>query len=149
MEICSLCKASVSSGQEKKRRKKLHGAACKGAREALNAELEDAFSLHVEDFEDTSAANSFLCKSCDGQLNSILDLQSHLSQLKSEAVVYSQDEYLTWDQRSQPQCEVNEVGRRRKGLVANTNIPEDELVIEYMVSKGLIIEYMVSKGLST
>ena len=65
-------------------------------------------------------------------------ISSHLSQLKSEAVVYSQDEYLTWDQRSQPQCEVTEVGRRRRGLIANANIPEDELVIEYMVSKGLI-----------
>ena len=63
-------------------------------------------------------------------------ISSHLSQLKSEAVVYSQDEYLTWDQRSQPQCSVAEVGRRRKGLIANANIPEDELVIEYMVSEG-------------
>ena len=65
-------------------------------------------------------------------------VSSRLSQLKSEAVVYSHDEYLTWDQRSHPQCAVAEVGRRRKGLVANTNIPEDELVIEYMVSKGLM-----------
>ena len=66
-------------------------------------------------------------------------VSSHLSQLKSEAVVYSHDEYLTWDQRSQPQCSVAEVGRRRKGLTANANIPEDELVLEYMVSKGLLI----------
>ena len=76
MEDCCLCKSSVSSGQEKKRRKKLHGAACKGARDALNADLQDALSLHLEDFVDTSAAKSFLCKSFDRTLNNIIELQT-------------------------------------------------------------------------
>ena len=76
MEEFCLCKSSVSSGQEKKRRIKLHGAACKGARDALNADLQDALSLHLEDFVDTSAAKSFLCKSFDGTLNNIIELQT-------------------------------------------------------------------------
>ena len=88
MEDCCLCKSSVSSGQEKKRRKKLHGAACKGARDALNAELQDALSLHLDDFVDTSAANSFLCKSCDGTLDNIIELQNHLSRLRDTVKGY-------------------------------------------------------------
>ena len=80
MEDCCLCKSSVSSGQEKKRRKKLHGAACKGARDALNAELQDALNLHLDDFVDTSAANSVLCKSCDSRLRDTV--KGYISGLK-------------------------------------------------------------------
>ncbi len=53
---------SVSSVEEKKRRKALHGTACTGAREVLNAVAEDATGLHLEDFEDTLAAVCFLCR---------------------------------------------------------------------------------------
>lgn len=33
-------------------------------------------------------------------------------------------------------CSVVEVGRRRKGVVADISIPEDELVVEYKVSSN-------------
>ncbi len=75
---------TVSSVEEKKRRKALYGTACTGAREVLNAVAEDAKGLHLEDFEDTSAAVCFLCRSCDKTLTNILELEERLSHMKEK-----------------------------------------------------------------
>ena len=63
-------------------------------------------------------------------------VSSHLSQLKSEAVVHSHEEYSTIEGRSHPVCSLSEVQRKRKGVVADMGIGEDELVIEYKVRDG-------------
>ena len=65
-----------------------------------------------------------------------LFVSSHLSQLKSEAVVHSHEEYSTIEGRSHPVCSLSEVQRKRKGVVADIGIGEDELVIEYKVRGG-------------
>ena len=88
MEKCCLCKVSVTSVQEKKRRKKLHGNACKETRDALNTELDDAFKMNLVDFKDTSSVNCYICKNCDTLLNNILELQKHLSRLKDTVKGY-------------------------------------------------------------
>ncbi len=82
METCCLCKTSVTSAGEKKRRKKLHGNACKETRDALNAELSDTSSMTIEDFADTTPMNCYICKNCDSLLNKILELKKHLSGLR-------------------------------------------------------------------
>ncbi len=40
--------------------------------------------LHLEDFEDTSAAVCFLCRSCDKTLTNILELEERLSHMKEK-----------------------------------------------------------------
>ncbi len=71
------CKVSVTSVQEKKRRKKLHGNACK-----------ERFKMNLVDFKDTSSVNCYTCKNCDTLLNNILELQKHLSRLKDTVKGY-------------------------------------------------------------
>ena len=88
METCFLCKTSVTSAGEKKRRKKLYGNACKETRDALNAELSDAFSMTIEDFADTTPMNCYICKNCDSLLNKILELKKHLSGLRDTVKGY-------------------------------------------------------------
>lgn len=110
-----MCKASVSSSEEKKRRKKLPGVSCKRARDALNAELEDAFSLHLEDFKDTAGASSYLCRSCDVTLNTIMELQNRLSQLKTRIKGYIM--------RFQPVSTMNVPGKKRTSSLASTASP--------------------------
>ena len=62
-------------------------------------------------------------------------IAGRLSQLKSEVVVYSREEYCTLESRMpHPQCSLGEVQRKRKGVVADVEIGGDELVIEYKVS---------------
>ena len=75
MELCCLCKISLSTKEGKKRRKKLHGQACWKARGALNALLEDELGLGIESFQDTASERSFLCKDCGVKLGRIIDLQ--------------------------------------------------------------------------
>ena len=60
-------------------------------------------------------------------------VSGRLSQLKSEAVVYSHREYTTTETRTHPQAALEEVGHKRKGVIAKASIPEDELVLEYKV----------------
>ena len=67
-------------------------------------------------------------------------VSSRLLQLKSEAVVYSHEEYCTAEARMpHPQCSLSEVARKRKGVVADVGIEEDELVIEYKVCEGVSV----------
>ena len=84
MESCCLCRVSVDSVLEKKRRKKLYGASCQEARQALNIEVKELFGLGLQDFQDTKGENSYLCKKCDSALNTIQTMQSKLSLLRSE-----------------------------------------------------------------
>ena len=81
MESCCLCRVSVDSVLEKKRRKKLYGASCQEARQALNIEVKELFGLGLQDFQDTKGENSYLCKKCDSALNTIQTMQSKLSLL--------------------------------------------------------------------
>lgn len=55
-----------------------------------------------------------------------------MGQLKSEAVVYGLEEFLTRESRgAHPQCFLVEVQRRRKGVATEVGAEEDELVMEY------------------
>ena len=76
-----MCRVSIDSGQDKKRSKKLYGVSCQEARHALNIEL---FGMGLQDFQDTRGENSYLCKKCDSALNTIQNMQSKLSHLRSE-----------------------------------------------------------------
>ena len=72
-------------------------------------------------------------------------LVSRMEQLKSEAVVFTRDEYITSVARPHPQCCLAEVGHGRKGLVAQLGIPQDELVIECKVrrrERGNLSQFM-------
>ena len=59
-------------------------------------------------------------------------LSSRLSQLKTEALVYNKDDYSTIESRKpQPQCCEQQ---KRKGIIADSLLQRDELVMEYKVS---------------
>ena len=60
-------------------------------------------------------------------------LNSRMEQLKSEEVVYSHEEYLTSVARPHPQCVLAEVAHKRKGVLLQVPVPQDELVIECKV----------------
>ncbi len=60
-------------------------------------------------------------------------LVSHMERLKSEEVVYSRDEYLTSVAHHHPQCVVAEVAHKRKGVLLQETLPQDELVMECKV----------------
>jgi hypothetical protein len=60
-----------------------------------------------------------------------------MEQLKSEEVVYSREEYLTTvSHHHHPQCVLAEVAHKRKGILAQEAVPQDELVIECKVRRG-------------
>ena len=58
-----------------------------------------------------------------------------LAQLKSEVVVYEPGEF----SEPRPQCTAADVARHRRGVVADSAVPADELVIEYMVSVCVLV----------
>ena len=60
---------------------------------------------------------------------------TRLEQLKSEAIVYTREEYSTSLARPHLQCCLADVGHRRKGVVAQEGVPQDELVIEWKVKR--------------
>lgn len=60
-------------------------------------------------------------------------LNERREELKSEAVVYTSEEYRTSVVRQHPQCYLADVMPRRKGLVVQEAVPQDELVIECKV----------------
>ena len=49
-------------------------------------------------------------------------------------MVYSHEEYMTSVARPHPQCVLAEVAHKRKGVVLQVPVPQDELVIECKVS---------------
>ena len=66
----------------------------------------------------------------------------HLDRLRSEAVVYTQEEYASGmgphpqhfpDQAQPPQCSIVDVAPCRRGLVVRDPVPQDELVMEFKV----------------
>ncbi len=81
---CSLCKVDLSSEPARKRRKKLHGPACVIARAVLNAELEREGQHSLEDFTDTASADTFICRSCDANLQNISEMELRLAEMKRE-----------------------------------------------------------------
>ena len=58
---------------------------------------------------------------------------SRMDQLKSEEVVYNREEYITSVARPHPQCVLAEVAHKRKGVVVQEPVPQDELVMECKV----------------
>ena len=60
-------------------------------------------------------------------------LVSRMEQLKSEEVVYSREEYLTTMTHPHPRCMLAEVAHKRKGVVLQEPVPQDELVMECKV----------------
>ena len=67
METCCLCKSDVSTGQAKKRRKKLHGTSRNSdeVRSVLIGEVDRKFGVGLEEIAETCSDNSYLCKNCD------------------------------------------------------------------------------------
>lgn len=61
-------------------------------------------------------------------------LVSRMEQLKSEEVVYTREEYMTTVSRPHHQCVLAEVCHRRKGVVLQAPVPQDELVMECKAS---------------
>ena len=60
---------------------------------------------------------------------------SRMEQLKSEEVVYTQEEYTNSVVRPHPQCVLAEVTHKRKGVLLQVSVPQDELVIECKVRR--------------
>ena len=60
-------------------------------------------------------------------------LMSRMEQLKSEEVVYTREEYMTSLAHPHPQCVLAEVAHKRKGVVVQEPVPQDELVMECKV----------------
>ena len=83
-ECCCLCRCLLSSGQAKKRRKKLHGAACNTSRKVLSDLVTRQLDQNLENFVETEGHHSFLCKECDAKLHSVSLLEGQLTQIKNE-----------------------------------------------------------------
>ena len=61
-------------------------------------------------------------------------LMDRMSELKSEAIVYTIEEYTTSVVHHHPQCSLVEVAHHRRGVVVvQEPIPQDELVLECKV----------------
>ena len=86
METCCLCKSDVSTGQAKKRRKKLHGTSRNSdeVRSVLIGEVDRKFGVGLEEIAETCSDNSYLCKNCDIKLHKVSELQHQIKQLKLE-----------------------------------------------------------------
>lgn len=74
---CCLCKSDILTS---KKRKKLHGAKCLAAREALVNEME---GLTLKDFVQTGA-DAYICHHCDKLLTGISTLHAKLSKAKED-----------------------------------------------------------------
>ena len=67
-------RADLSSGLTKKKRKKLHGLACKESRRVLEEEVNETLGLGLDGLVETSL-DSFICKNCDAKLLKISELK--------------------------------------------------------------------------
>ena len=85
---CCLCRSDISTGEAKKRRKKLHGTSrvCEEARSILISEVDRKFGVGhgLEEIAETCSDNSFLCRKCETNLRKVSELQHLTKQLKSE-----------------------------------------------------------------
>lgn len=87
MATCCLCKRDLSSGQAKKRRKRLHGPSCGESRRMLNAQVEKRFALGLDEIKEASG-DSYLCRECDSKLHRMAELEQQLKQLELELQPY-------------------------------------------------------------
>ena len=83
MATCCVCRGDLSSGLAKKKRKKLHGLACKESRHVLQEEVNETLGLGLDGLVDTGL-DSFICKSCAAKLQKISKLKLQIEHLKSE-----------------------------------------------------------------
>ena len=85
--VCCLCSGDLSTGQAKKKRKKLYGSTCELSRRELSRRvlsnlIDSKFSVKLK-IAETSQQNSYLCRQCDTNLHKIHDLEQ-LMKLKGE-----------------------------------------------------------------
>ena len=83
MASCCLYKTDLSSGQAKKRRKKLHGSSCNNSLVILEKEIEKKFEVALDEVVEIDR-DSFLCRFCDMNLLKMSELRQKLIELDSD-----------------------------------------------------------------